>query len=154
MYDEKVTARFWAKVTVVHDADSCWLWTAGLDKDGYGQASAAGKTMRAHRMSYIIAHGSIPAGAVLMHSCDNPGCVRPSHLTPGTAANNNADKAAKGRSTIGTTNPAAKLRLNEVRAIRELAAGGISGRRLSLIFGIHHTTATKLIRGDKWAKVA
>lgn len=50
---------------------------------------------------YLFAVGPIPAGRVVMHSCDNPCCVRPSHLTVGSVADNQADMASKGRGYWG-----------------------------------------------------
>lgn len=52
---------------------------------------------RAHRVAYEVAHAPIPAGMVVMHSCDNPPCVRLSHLSVGTVQANVTDAIAKGR---------------------------------------------------------
>ena len=44
---------------------------------------------------------SIPDGLVLCHTCDNPRCVRPDHLFPGTMMDNIQDAKRKGRMASG-----------------------------------------------------
>jgi len=56
-----------------------------------------GKHIKAHRMSYLIHVGDIPAGKVVMHSCDNPSCVNPDHLSVGSYSDNIQDCVRKGR---------------------------------------------------------
>lgn len=77
--------RFWEKVA---KSDGCWLWTASLDKRGYGQFGVGtrerSKTVRAHRFAYEDAVGPIPEGLTLDHLCGQHACVRPSHLEPVT----------------------------------------------------------------------
>ena len=92
---ERSAAQFWAKV---RKGDGCWLWTGARINDGYGLLKRSGKTILAHRFSYELAHGPVPAGLVVMHKCDTPACVRPDHLKPGTNLENSRDMAAKGRS--------------------------------------------------------
>lgn len=90
---------FWAKVRKLDGDDACWEWLGYLDKDGYGKlctfVDGRAASFRAHRYAYAQEHGTAPP--LLMHVCDNRKCVRPSHLRPGTQADNIADMIAKGR---------------------------------------------------------
>ena len=75
--------RFWS---FVERSDGCWLWTAGLDWDGYGIFTAeASRTVRAHRWAYVALVGPIPSGLHLDHLCRNRACVNPDHLEPVTS---------------------------------------------------------------------
>ncbi len=76
-----LTQRFLAKFKV---QPGCWEWT-GAKRKGYGCLREGGKGSRlldAHRLSYQLFVGPIPEGYDLHHRCENPGCVRPSHLEP------------------------------------------------------------------------
>ena len=64
--------------------DGCWLWALKPDREGYGVANWAGRTHRAHRLTYSHWKGPIPDGAELDHTCEVRACVRPSHLDPVT----------------------------------------------------------------------
>ena len=95
--NDKDTARFLAKVATNDDPGQCWYWQAGKHGDGYGGLLYSGESQRAHRVAYTLAHGQIPPGLDVLHSCDNPTCCNPSHLTAGTRAQNMADKVARMR---------------------------------------------------------
>jgi hypothetical protein len=90
--------RFWKKVTFEPNS-GCWLWTASLSKAGYGQFVLEGIPLKAHRFSYEMLVGEIPRGSIILHKCDNPACVNPAHLRPGSYKDNVQDSIAKGRSS-------------------------------------------------------
>jgi hypothetical protein len=85
--------RFWEKVETGLD---CWIWTAAVNKDGYGKFWFGG-VMRAHRFAWEDLIGPIPPGKHVLHKCDNRRCVNTEHLFIGTNSDNAKDAFHKGR---------------------------------------------------------
>lgn len=119
-----VEERFWKYVLKTVD---CWLWQGGsVSQKGYGQIQLTRSRDRVlvHRLSYEIHHGPIPAGMVVMHTCDNPSCVNPAHLKTGTQSQNIIESFNKGRKicippvNFGEKHRSAKLNEDLVRLIR------------------------------------
>jgi hypothetical protein len=94
--------RFWAKVDTACVNSECWLWTGatngryGMVRRGAGSRTSV-RRISAHRYAYELTFGQVPENRVVMHTCDNPICVRPTHLSVATQADNLADMRAKGR---------------------------------------------------------
>lgn len=154
LFDEETLMRFWAKVDK-RGPNECWGWTDSKRGLGYGQIQIAGKKVGAHRLSYELHYGAIPAGMVICHRCDNPGCVNPAHLFLGTHADNVADKMSKGRGRW-SSQPGAKhgmhvLSESDVAEIRSL----FNGRRgqlaeLAQRFGVSRMQISRIVRGEQW----
>ena len=101
-------------------SDECWPWLKidGTYSKSYGYIRDGRKKVRATH-AVLNLHGIIvPIGLVVLHSCDNPPCVNPKHLSIGTHADNVSDKVAKGRGAFGALNGRAKLSEDSVRDIR------------------------------------
>lgn len=93
--------RFWKRVdqTPGHGPEGkCWLWTGSRTRDGYGRYCKNATSVPAARESWERKNGKLfPKGKLACHSCDNPPCVNPEHIFPGSALENTADAIAKGR---------------------------------------------------------
>ena len=143
-----VQARFWSKV---NKAGNCWEWTAGTDDSGYGTFMLEGKLRRAHVVSLEMETGtSRPDGMDTCHRCDNPPCVRPSHLYFGTRQQNMDDAWARSRFPIGENRPAAKVAELDVVAIRNEYADGAEVDDLVRAYGLKNSTIRGIVLGYKW----
>lgn len=69
----------------------CWVRSALTIK------RTDGPIIGSARFSWELHNGPIPDGLVICHHCDNPRCVRPTHLFLGTQGDNMRDCIQKGR---------------------------------------------------------
>jgi hypothetical protein len=144
--------RFWKKVDRRGD-DECWNWTAYVERAGYGQfRPTKPKLVKAHRFSYELHYGPILDGKInrVCHACDNRKCVNPKHLWLGTQKDNLADARAKGRLDPQMA-AATKLNKTTAREIKELIMQGISGKDISVQYGISEQLACDIKKSRRWA---
>lgn len=76
--------------------DGCWLWNGAKHERGYGRVRFHGRLWSTHRLAYLVEHGRLADGDLVLHHCDSPACVRPDHLYVGTHQDN-ADDRRRGR---------------------------------------------------------
>lgn len=149
----------------------CWEWVGSLDKDGYGRThkyiTGVRKTVRAHRVAWEREFGPIPTGLCVLHQCDNPCCVRPSHLFLGTVGDNNRDMHDKGRGFFqsesnpaklgafqGSKNGRACITEQQVREIRRLYMAGVASYRvLAIRFNVSKGIVANVVTRKTWAHV-
>lgn len=137
---QSMTERFWDFVDNSGGDDDCWMWTGYIDQVGYGRITDYWQKLGAHRFSYEMHVGPIPAGRHVLHSCDVRACVNPRHLRVGTHADNMRDMVERGRTGIlrhpesyvgmpGMTNARAVLTDEQVLDIRARFVRGGRGRK-------------------------
>lgn len=85
----------------VDDGTGCRIWTGALNNMGYGATtlSAAGvrRSVYVHRLAYETFVGPIPPGMEILHACDRPACIEPTHLRPGTRKENAQEVSERQR---------------------------------------------------------
>lgn len=152
--------RFWSKV-LIRGPDECWLWTGGLDKDGYGELTVQRIRVSAHRMSWRIKNGAIPDDKMILHNCDNRSCVNNVKcLYVGTHQQNmndmvkrNLNRGHGGGAPSGSRNRNSKLTEDQVLEIRRRHAEGETQASLAIEFNYSSPRISDIIRRMSWRHV-
>lgn len=112
--------RFEEKYMAVTES-GCWVWLAAVNSSGYGNLFYKGRNMGAHRVAWLLFKGEISDGQHVLHRCDTPPCVNPSHLFLGSHQDNMQDCAKKKRfpRKDGEHGYNAKLKNKDVLKIRQ-----------------------------------
>ena len=152
---EKDKERFWANAIV---KDGCWGWTGYRNTKNYAAmlSQDLGRSIGAHRISWVIHNGPTPDGMCVCHHCDNPECTNPDHLFLGTYKDNIRDMMNKGRQSFrppGSANPQAKLTEEQVLEIRSLHDQGVGYRNLSKRFSMGETVIWRIVKRKKWTHI-
>lgn len=140
--------RFEAKFVTI-PFHPCWEWVGSKDSWGYGLIAVDRKARKASRVAHVLYKGPIPDGLIVMHTCDNPGCVRPEHLKLGTHKDNMDDCFRKGRArkSFGETHLSAKLTDAQVLELLRRRNAGERGVDLAKEFGIGQNHVWRLCAG-------
>lgn len=129
-------------------ADDCWEWQRtryqGSEYGRWGQR-------RAHVVAWEREHGPVPHGLCVLHHCDNPPCVNPSHLYVGTHADNARDRKLREREVRGTRVNTNKLSEDDVYAIRAAYAAGEAQAVLAKRFGVSQPMVGFIVTRKSWA---
>lgn len=159
--DQSIGARFWAQVNCAgsrkpHMATNCWEWQGSTNKDGYGRFRLpTGKLERAHglTLSWVLGHRP----AYVMHLCDNPACVRPSHLKEGTHRLNMLDAYAKGRRPAcipqGTASVLSRFTAEQIVDIRRRHADGETQKSIGIYYATAQAHISQIVRRKTYRDV-
>ena len=134
-------ARFLLKQAERADRSSgCWIPPIKPNNLGYVQVRFAGKLVMLHRLAYEAWHGrELPAWPVetVHHTCDNRACFNPRHLRGG----------------IKKRHPAAKLTVDDVKAIRAKLDLGEGPAAIAKELNVSVSAVRSIINGRTWAWV-
>lgn len=139
---------FWDFVSI-RTKEECWPWIGAINVDGYGRRG--NPSIYAHRYSWEFHNGrTLTAGECVLHSCDNPTCVNPAHLSVGTKADNNRDRASKGRGRDQRGERHNMVKLTPAHVIEIRQAEG-SQTNIGEQYGISQGHVSAIKRGASWA---
>ncbi len=133
--------------TTLDPEKGCLVWMRGATGVGYGTISVGGKTRAAHRVAYALANGSIPKGLVVRHTCNNPLCVNPVHLSIGTHQDNMNDMVAAGRAAIGSGR---KLSDEKIAMIVGMRIRGATQQAIADEFDVSLKTVQLILNNHTW----
>ena len=134
----------------------CMEWQMAVGAQGYGVLSIAKKRWTSHRLAWTLAHGDIPAGMCICHTCDNRRCINVEHLFIGTLADNVHDAISKGRMSApprfyGEQHHGAKLtekQVAEIRARYRHKYGMLTA--LGKEYGVTPQQVFHIVHGEHW----
>lgn len=155
---------FWQRVK---KSNACWEWDGHLKKarysnnkgGGYGLFRFNGKLRRAHRVAFSLANNlPVEFEGLILHTCDNPKCVRPDHLELGNHSKNIVDAYARGLRKYGNgphgeRNRHAKLTNADVLKIADLIREGRSNVEIASRFGVTAAMICRIRRGKSWKRL-
>jgi hypothetical protein len=152
--------RFWMRVSKngpvparSPELGNCWVWTGTLLKPWlYGQFCVGSSRFLVHRLSWFIDTGDQPTGQI-NHKCDNPSCVRPSHLYDGTQLDNMRDAASRVRFHSSGNHCRAKITPGVVRDIRKRRDGGETLQGIGASYGITKQNVRLIVNRLAWKHV-
>lgn len=151
---EPLTKLGLTNLVCIFNENGCIECFRSPDSDGYPRRSVNGKLMRLHRIVYEHYHGKIPEGHVIRHTCDNPKCINPLHLTIGTQADNMSDMKERGRikgcALPGEKNHNSKLTKSRVRDIRSRKH---PAQHYADKYDVSRKTIYAIWEGERWTSV-
>jgi len=171
--DERLPARFWAKVRISHypcqrpEVDTrCWIWIGSLNASGYGMLHWEKKSVLSHRLAYLSLVSPIPEGLQCDHQCWCRYCCNPNHIRLATPQQNSDNisqigrerhrvsscRSGKlgGRLRSGEAHGRAKLVERDVLEIRRLYVNGLSYQELSVQFYVSQSQISRIVKREQW----
>lgn len=136
----KKSGRERKRITCLKANSGCW--EVNIQRYGYKQFQDGDISAPLHRIVYEYFVGQIPEGKVLMHSCDNPKCVNPEHLSPGEPWENIYDRTRKERSKRVLT----AAQVNEIVELFDVH----THEEIGALYGVDGSTVSNIRTGRSW----
>lgn len=123
-------------------------------RHGYGRVGVKGERVLAHRKAWELSNGrTLHPDEVIMHSCDNPPCVNPAHLSPGSQRDNIDDMHQKGRHSHGERVCGAKFDADTILEVRKRSAEGERHRDIADDLGISPQHISSIVYRRSWKHI-
>lgn len=150
----KPVERIWALIDSSAGPDACWPWTGAVNNKGYGSICINGIDRPATQVVWELSNGRpFPDGQDAMHSCDNPPCCNPAHISPGTRSGNMQDASFKGRLPIGSSHWDAKLTEANIPEIRQMRIDGMTVQAIATRFDVSRRAIRAAVTRETWRHV-
>lgn len=110
------------------------------------------RRLKLHRIAYCEANGlhiDDIADVVIRHKCDNPRCINPEHLEPGTQADNMHDMNQRGR-RVGNK-VLTPEQVDEVRRLYKPYDKEFGGAALARRFDVDQKTISCVVNNKTWS---
>ncbi len=152
----------WPEPAPIDGTRFCVEWGGTRDKDGYGvfhlsgQVDGKNKQVRADRYAWnLVNEPPLRPDQILRHDCDNPPCIRLSHLQTGGKPDNTRDMVERNRQAKGEAVNTAVLTEHRVRVIRDdYETGEYSQQELAAREGVSQNQISRIVRRLAWPHVA
>lgn len=147
--------------STLNPSNGCWEWHRYSDRDGYGKryTKLLGKSIRAHRLSYLAFNDDFDNEMWILHKCDNPCCVNPEHLYQGTNQDNQNDRTLRGRRSfprpdmVGENNVNAILTAKQVKEIiKKYIPYKYTAKTLAKEFKVSQNTIYNILYEKRWKR--
>ena len=138
------------KITFVKvgNINDCWACTSHvINNKGY--PSCKGDQLVVKRLWEEKYNKEWPLDLVCIHSCDNPWCINPEHISPGTMKENQEGMAERHRSCWGWRNGIRKLTPEQAKEIYALK-GTTSLRKAAKKFNVSSANVFSIWKGNTW----
>jgi len=136
------------------DLPGCWLWTGGLASDGYPVMKLMGvRNKKVTRIVYTEYIEGYDPSLWVLHKCDTPLCVNPSHLFLGTNQDNTADRTRKNRQAKGERCNKNQLTQHLIKGIDIALAAGYTQMVIAVWFGTTQSNVSLVKRRINWKHI-
>jgi len=130
--------------------NGCWICTShakAKHRRNYPVIDRGGKHQRLSRYVFKVKNGYIDDKKFVMHSCDNPECINPDHLSLGTPKENTKDMITKKRKPVGEAVIGSKLTESQVLDIFNDIRGCTT---IAKEYGVSKKTILNIRHGKTW----
>jgi len=139
----------------------CLLWTGWKTNRGYGLISNGPmherRQVTTHRAAFTVWIRPLRDGEHVLHHCDTPACIEPTHLFAGDHSANMRDMIAKGRrkhevipDQAGQAHSQTHLTNDDVRRIRSRRASGEPLLSIAADYDISKGTVSNISLRRSW----